>query len=467
MQKHGLSLFLLTALPLAGLAAYAALGSFTRLIADDFCLFYFADRLGLFRSIWYWYLNWGGRSTAFAADWLILKTLLGPYRLQYIVPVTILLWLIFTACVLYLYLYKKNRSAFLHAAALAGIFVFGVLLLTPDIPQSLFWWSGMRLYTLPLVALTLYILLFLLMKERVIQVHPVIGNAAAFLLFLLSGGMGEIMAAAQLVFLLFILRLHIMKYLHSAGREWMILYSSLAGAMAAVILVVLSPGNAIRQSLLPPPPGLETLFSISVRSYASFMGSFFIEPAKFTGLTGAVLASLWIGSRYRDPISDRQRLVPVCLFGGVMISFVCFPPAVYGFSEPPPTRTLVIPVFFLMAGLLSAGFLAGGWLAERQGVSWLSSAALPLVILSLVGFSTLTTTYRLYGELPIYIDFAGRWDRVDAHILQARAQGQGSVTIPAMNVWTGGGGDPTDNPRYWVNQCYSLYYGLTVLGPEP
>ena len=56
---------------------------------------------------------------------------------------------------------------------------------------------------------------------------------------------------------------------------------------------------------------------------------------------------------------------------------------------------------------------------------------------------------------------------MDAQILQARADNLDTVTIPAMNVWTGGGGDPTDNPRFWVNQCYSLYYGLTVLGPTP
>lgn len=467
VQKHGLSLFLLTALPLTGLTAYASLGSLTRLIADDFCLIYFADRFGLFRSIWYWYLNWGGRYTAFAADWLILKSILGPYRLHFIVPVTILLWLVWTACVLYLYFYKKNKSALLHATALAGIFVFVVLLLTPDIPQSLFWWSGMRSYTLPLVVLTFYILLFLLVKEHVFTLHPAVSNASAFLLFLLSGGLGEIMAAAQTLFLLLILRLHAMKYLHSAGTELMILYSSLAGAMTSVVVVVLSPGNAIRQALLPPPPDLERLASISVMAYGKFIGDLFLEPARITGLTGAMLASLWIGSRYRESISERKRLIPAFVVGGLVISFVCFPPGVYGFSEPPPPRTLIIPVFFLMAGLLGAGFVAGGWLAARHAAPWLNSTALPVLVVLLIGFSSLTTAWRLYGERQVYSDFAGRWDRVDADILQARADDHESVTVPALNVWTGGGGDPTDNPKYWVNQCYSLYYGLTVLGPEP
>lgn len=465
MRNNRLILFLLTALPLAGLAAYGALGSLTRLIADDFCLFYFADRLELFRSIWYWYLNWGGRYTAFAIDWLVLKTILGPYRLEYSVPATLLLWMIGTAGTLYLYFYKKNRSALLHALALAGISIFVVLLLTPDITQSLFWWSGMRTYTLPLVVLTFYLLLFLLVRENGIRVHPAVGGALGFLLFFLSGGLNEVMAVAQTAFLGILLALHFLKYWQPSERMRTVLFASLAGSLASLVVVILSPGNAIRQSLLPPPPDFATLASISVMSFGSFIADFFTDPARIAGLAGAMLASLWIGSQYRDQIPDRQQLITACLSGGLLIAFVCFPPGVYGFSEPPPPRTLIIPVYFLMAGILCAGFLAGGWLAESPAFARLSSAVLPLVILVLVGFSVLTSVGRLYAERQTYIDFAEKWDQVDAYILQARAEGQESVTIPALNVWTGGGGDPTANPRYWVNQCYSLYYGLTVLGP--
>ena len=39
---------------------YVYLGSYVRLIADDFCSMYFARRLGLLRSMWYWYKNWHG-----------------------------------------------------------------------------------------------------------------------------------------------------------------------------------------------------------------------------------------------------------------------------------------------------------------------------------------------------------------------------------------------------------------------
>lgn len=463
MQKHGLSLLLLTAFALTALSAYAYLGSFTRMLADDFCLFSSADRLGLFRSTWFWYTNWGGRYTAFAADWLLLKSLLGPYQMHFMVPLTLLLWLILTSGALYLYLYKKNKSALLHALALAGIFLFVVLLLSPAVIQSLFWWSGMRTYTLPLILLTFMIFLFLLVRER-LRTPPVINNAAAFLLFFLSGGLNEIMVVAQGTFLVFLLGLHFLRYLHASGRELAILYAGLAGTVAALVLVIVSPGNALRQAQLPPPPDIVSLAWISLAAYGRFLGDFFREPARIAGLLGAVLVGLWIGGRYRYTVPGRQRLIPASLLGGAMISFVCFPPGVFGFSEPPPTRILIIPVFFLVAGILAASFLAGGWLAGESGAMWLRSSMLLVPSLFLIGFSSLTTAWHLYGERQVYMDFAEKWDRVDAQILQAKAEDQDSIHIPAMDNWARLE-RPTDNPAYWPTFCYTRYYGIPVYGP--
>jgi hypothetical protein len=81
-------------------------------------------------------------------------------------------------------------------------------------------------------------------------------------------------------------------------------------------------------------------------------------------------------------------------------------------------------------------------------------------------FSSLMNAKILYDHRDIYISFAHRWDQANAQIMQAKMNGDESVTIPAMNVWTGPGGDPTDNPRYWVTACYSLYYDFQVFGPS-
>jgi hypothetical protein len=463
IQKRDLSLLLLNAFPLSGLAAYAYIGSFTRMLADDFCLYSSAERLGLLRSTWFWYTSWGGRYTAFAADWLIFKTMLGPYGLHLVVPGILVLWLGFTAGAFYLYLYKKNQSAFLHALALAGIFLFVVLRLSPDLAQSLFWWSGMRTYTFPLVALTFIMFLSLLVKDR-LRVHPAVINAAAFLLFFLSGGLNEIMAVAQTALLVFLLGLFYLNYVPAFSWKLPVLVYSLAGSLVFVIVAILSPGNVLRQAQLPPPPDIVSLAWISLVAYGRFIAGFFTEPAGITGLFSAVLIALWIGGRYKDLLSGNRRLIPASLFGGLLVSFVCFPPGVYGFAEPPPARTLILPVYFLMAGLLCASFLAGSWLADETGPSWLRSSALLVPPLVLIGFSALTTIGSLYNQRQVYIDFAEKWDGVDAQILQAKVEDQDSVQIPAMDNWAQLE-RPTANQGYWPTFCYTRYYGIPVYGP--
>jgi hypothetical protein len=461
MTKHRLSLFPLVLFPMMGLAMYAYIGNFTRMLADDFCSIYFADRLGLFRSIWYWYFNWSGRYTAYAADWLILKSILGPYRLHYVVPATIVLWLLLITFTVYMALEKKHESASLHAVALAAVVLYVVLLLTPGITQSLYWWNGMRSYALPLVLLSLYVLLFQVYQR--LNISPLLGSILGFLLFFLSGGMGETMAVAQTALIVFVIGLYLLDFFNRPRTDLLVLYGSLAGAVCSLIVVILSPGNTIRQALMPPPPNLITLITISLQSYGMFLWEILREPAKAFGLVAAVLAAIWVGGQYRAIVSVRSRLILVCILGSVLISFACFPPGVYGYSAPPPPRIGIIPMFFLVTGLLYAGFLLGAWLAN-QGYRWLESIPYVLLITVFMGFSSIATVSHLYQGRAAYISFARKWDQVDAQILQAKAAHQQSVNIPAMDNWTGLE-RPNENIKYWPNQCYSSHYGIQVIGP--
>ncbi len=117
-----------------------------------------------------------------------------------------------------------------------------------------------------------------------------------------------------------------------------------------------------------------------------------------------------------------------------------------------------------MAGLLGAGFTTGSWLAGRYGYAWLDSVPFILLITVLIGVSSLITIAYLFGKRSEYVRFAEKWDQVNAQILQARDEKLKSVNIPAMNNWAGLEW-PTDNQNYWPTQCYSMYYGIQVVGP--
>jgi len=446
-----------------GLAGYAYLGSFTRMLADDFCSAYYANRLGLLRSVWYWYISWSGRYSAFVADWFVFKVAPGPYAFHYIVPVMIILWLIFLTAIFYLAFRNKGSNSFLHSTLLSSGFLFTLFLLGPNIPQSLFWWNGARAYSLPLMLFTFCVFLF--RATRLFpKLSPEIGCGLSFALLFLIGGMGETYAIGQGGVIVFLIFMNIVNGQKTSRADLYTLTAGLAGTIFSIMVIIFAPGNAIRQSLLPPSPDLGKLISISVQGYAMYIHEFFIEPEKIAGLMGAILLYIWTGMQYKDHISSNARQILMNILGGIALSFLCFPPGVYGYSEPPPSRTLIIPTFFLLACILYASYLTGGWLS---GISrnflvkgnWVMAASLILI-----GYSTVMNSMDLSKQRQDYADFAQKWDEVDKLIIDAKAKSQGSVNIPAMNNWAYLEA-PTDNPRYWVTYCYSNYYGIQVYGP--
>ena len=72
------------------LGFYMYIGTFSRLLADDYCSIYYGRRLGLLRSIWYWYITWHGGFSASAADWFLSFT--GPGLLKILPIVTLAAW---------------------------------------------------------------------------------------------------------------------------------------------------------------------------------------------------------------------------------------------------------------------------------------------------------------------------------------------------------------------------------------
>src|SRR5512134_588904 len=71
------------------------IGSFNRMLGDDYCSMYIGERLGLLRSIWYWYRSWHGGFSASAADWLL--SVFGPGVFPFHTFVFLSAWVLFAA----------------------------------------------------------------------------------------------------------------------------------------------------------------------------------------------------------------------------------------------------------------------------------------------------------------------------------------------------------------------------------
>ena len=451
----------------AALAGLAYLGGYTRFMADDYCSAYYAIRFGLLRSIWYWYINWSGRYTAFAFDWLTLTKTLGPYGAHLIPPMAIAIWLVATIAAVYISLKAiAPRSATVSAAiAISASFVLAVIVLSPDIAQSYFWLNGMRSYSLPLVMMSIYALLFIwfvprLKSDKVVWLTCIL----AFGLTFANGGFSETMAALQPVMLIYITGLYWLANDRKINTTFRVLAAATLGALLSLIIVALAPGNVLRKAQLPPSPGLIKWMEISIGAYLAYLQDVLLSPQKITALLGAILVSTWAGTGYKAQITLRRWTIPALLMGGLILSFICIPPAVYGYAAPPPPRTLSIAAFALVAFWMSASFLIGSWLARTTRSSIGLEVGLIVLATLLIGASSALTMVYVDQNRGDYIAFAEKWDRMDAQILQARADHQPFVNIPAMTNWAALE-RPNDHPKFWATACYSEYYGIQVYGP--
>ncbi len=449
------------------LAALAYLGNYTRFMADDYCSAYYATRFGLLRSIWYWYISWSGRFTAFAFDWLILIKTLGLYGVHWIPPLSITIWLIATIAAVYISLKAiAPRSAIVGAViAISASFVLTVIVLSPDIAQSYFWFNGMRSYSLPLVMMSIYAFLFQWLVLRLKSDKAIwLTCILAFGLTFANGGFSETYAVLQPMMLIFIMGLRWLANDRKTDKAFKILMVATLGALVSMIVVALAPGNALRKAELPPSPGLIKWVEISIGAYLSFLQDILLSPQKITALLGAILVSAWAGTGYKNQIALRWWTILAQVLGGLILSFICIPPAVYGYAAPPPPRTLSIAAFALVAFWMYASFLTGSWLARmnrslaRLEIGLIVSASL------LMGIAAVLTLVYVNQNQGAYISFAQKWDTVNAQILQARAQHEPFVKIPAMRNWAALD-SPNDNPKFWATACYSEYYRIQVFGP--
>ncbi len=449
------------------LAGLAYLGGYTRFMADDYCSAYYAVRFGLLRSIWYWYINWSGRYTAFAFDWLILTKALGPYGAHLVPPIAIATWLIATSAAVYISLKAiAPRSAIMCVAiAISASYVLAVIVLSPDIAQSYFWLNGMRSYSLPLVVMSIYAFLFVWLVPRLKSVGAIrLTCVIAFGMTFANGGFSETMAALQPVMLIFITGLQWLSNDRKTDAAFKILAAATLGALLSMIIVALAPGNVLRKAQLPPSPGLIKWMEISIGAYLSFLQDILISPQKITALLGAILVSAWAGTDYKNQFRLRLWTVPAQIVGGLILSFICVPPAVYGYAAPPPPRTLSIAAFALVAFWMVASFLIGSLLARTSRSSVRMVVILIILATVLIGVSSVLTMIYVNQNRGDYIAFAQKWDAVDAQILRARAAHQPSVNIPAMGNWAALD-RPNDHPKFWATACYSEYYRIQVYGP--
>ena len=453
---------------LSTLLLHAYLGTYSRFIADDFCSAGMAKRFGVLRAVWYWYLNWTGRYSASALD--AVFGLLGPAVTPFVPALVLLGWLAVLTWTAGLLLPPQARLGLAHRLGLALVSLFLTLILSPNVPQSLYWGQGMRSVVPPLILALVFVDLLVLFNRR----RSPAGGAAlwlvlAFGLAFVVGGLNETFTALEFSLLVCSLFLALFSRNSTSTRgSAAFLAAGVAGAGLAFLVVVSAPGNVFRQAFYPPPPGPAGIFRIAAAGFGQFLVASFGQVDRIAAAIGAIALSIFLGLQNPRP-QTRFWVVPAVLAAGLAFSFVCFLPAAYGLSDVPPDRTLMMPAFLLALALISGGFLAGSFLDSRTAIA-ARRAAVELSLLGLAALAGFTSVFladqKLLENRQAYANYAANWDAANALIIGARNQGRAVVTIQTMPNWADLN-EPNDNPKFWLNVCYREYYGIEVLAEGP
>lgn len=468
---------LLLILSIAGLAY---LGTFTRFHADDYCMAGDAVHLGLVRMLVKWYTTWTGRFMFIVGTGLL--GLGGAQFAGWLPPLAAAIWL---ACIFWAAypLFKRSRWPNPRLLSIVtGCLILLVLFSTiPNLFQSFYWQDGMVNYSLPLIGLT--ICCGIIIHAWLEETNTLSACIAIFPLAFLSGGFTEASTAMEITLFSILLIMSLTpKSRASRWRLSTILVTALIGALAAMIIVIISPGNSIRLQAVGGEaghPGVLRIISFSIRNMVHIFGKYFLlTPLWALVSIGVPFLAGWLFSERIPDLAHKWNLyflwqqnwfrgiVFIGITSIILVTAACAP-VVFASNSYPEDRTIIIPQYVIVisvifaSAMLGVGFRQLGLLpnsVERPSLYRALQAGILIIILLISGISIWHTS----KQVPEYQTYQKLWDDRASLIQQAILSGQIVVTVPG-NYGRFAVADLSEDPNNWVNRCMAYYYNISQI----
>ncbi len=464
----------------AALSVYAYIAAFIRPIGDDYCIS--ARLIGydpLTASlIKYWYT-----SNRFSNEMIAWFTdLFGPRGVALLAVASLLLWL---AGLTWL-LYESARLLRVRWDLWTGILLAEIVALisyytAPNLFQSVLWRPGLMTYFLPLV---IYAFLFagILQRTRISANRPSTSLRSAHKVpMIFRGGYGLLGTITLLFFGAFFagglsetagaLHISILGLALVANFLWnqtptrhaalVLITASLAGALLAMIGMLITPANAIRLEGTATPSMLDVI----LRSF-TYAALFFLESARllkiplgFTFVSGALLTYLYYKTT-EVKLPSRAwlglLLIPAITY---LLTVAAFAPSAYGQSFP-VDRVRFPAHVLLAASLLTEGGLLG-LLASRLSLPrWTTTLA--VIALFVAAPYPLWTIRNNYQLIPEYQSRAAQWDARDTRIRELAISGEKEIIVWEL-PGIAGVNDLDARPGHWINYCAAIYYDVDTI----
>ncbi len=468
---------ILLVLLLIALACITYLSTFTRFHADDFCIaadFNHLDPVSFFVN---WFSGWTGRfSYIVFAGFLSLG---GPELASWLPTICVLIWLVALSwAVLPLTKRFEIPDPFLFSSTAAALILVILFSVTPNLFQSVFWKDGLINYSFPLIGFT--IVMGLLTRVWVGKINDIKIIFLITGLSFITGGFSEVFSTMQVLSYLILVGIGVI-FTKPKNRKYRLEASIAAfiGAAIALLVVLSAPGNQVRQNLLTEHPGIIRLISFSTRNGIYIIAKFFIQKPGWAFLTVFIsFVSGWIAASKIEANHFEKRflvlwklawfrgllVVPVVTL--IMVITACAP-VVYMLDAYPDDRTIILPLFFIVIGMMSFSGLLGFGL---QRIGFLPDLSIKVnlkrilknAIILLIFIAAAITVQKTINNADSYQTYAISWDKRDQELQLEAISGKQEVTVFGLESRYGLA-DLRIESDYWVNKCMADYYNIPDL----
>jgi len=459
----------------AGLLIYAYLGTFSRYLADDYCLVNLLTTSGnVFQGTIKSYKVWSDRYSNLFLIQVIEWG--GKWGSQLMSAIVLVLWV----CGLIWLASEIGKSIGLKWKPgtqpwIASLVIILSLFEAPNFYQVLYWRAGLVTYLAPLVFLV-YIAAFILWQIRTdFQTLRLFGACLiCFGLIFFTGGSSETTSALQIGILLIAFLIACWKLKQNHRGDVLILLSvSLASAVFSMLVMALAPGNNVR--LNTPTSNVIVL----IKETISYTYQFIWLTLKTLPLPSTIsviipLLLAYINNRSQDQEnlfqvpSFKLWLTAVILLAFLFIAIAfSFAPSAYAQSFPVDRARF--PAVFLMTLSLGAEGVVLGILASRIHLpfksAYLESGV--ILLLGLLAFYPLRAAYNTYSIAePEYQHWTTAWDARQVQIFAEKSEGQVDIVIQQL-PGIGYVKELDTRPNFWVNRCAAVFYGVHSLSAPP
>ncbi len=466
---------------LTGLAAYGYMGSFMRIIGDDYCYG------GVLRAYGFWeaqiqaYFNkmpfHGNRYTLTLASTFF--SMFPPVVNGIIPSIAILIFVGGNYTLISVISRKWRLNLSLMGRLLSGLGIaFFTFWLAPTINQSLYFRSAMLPSTMPVI-----LLLFLTAFMLTGPVWGWLDVVLSFIFAILNAGFSENGAAIQgmLAFLVFGLTLW-KKFRSSLDSNLMLLkpLSTLVGTIVGVAIMWVSPSiSTVRGEM--DSFVLQALVLSLRHTFDFYLGTFrtvYLGAAAIT-FFGVLVFFLFLAgetfSHRAESASLRSFIVAILVthVSTLALIFALMVPSAFTRNVYPDPRHMIAGMMIMVIALVITGVcLAGIVLKIVHRLGWSKNSLMVLISGVIMVVFSILYPVRYVSQITIqrslFQYWAMQWDKRHAVIVQAAEAGQEAVHVMTLDHIVEDVGELCPQPeKCWYNGCAAQYYEIQVYADQP